>query len=32
MADYSPRKDLAACLVVMMLFMAIFTAVWVALP
>lgn len=31
-AGYSPVRDLAACLGIMFPFMAVFTAVWVALP
>lgn len=32
MSLYSPRRDLLACIGVMSLFAATFTAIWVALP
>lgn len=32
MAQYSPRRDLIACLAVLAPVMAVFTAIWIALP
>lgn len=32
MAKYSPRRDLIACIAVLYPVIAVFTAIWVALP
>lgn len=32
MAQYSPRRDLLACLAALAPAMAVFTAIWIALP